>query len=119
MATGTFAVNNVAFALLPTTGKWVARDAIGITGDGHNIYGRTREFELRWGVFSPTEFNQWYTWFNQIGVTGTLVFALPEYGASVYEFKNYSGCTISEPSVAEYFVENYKEIVLLIRNIVA
>ena len=118
MATGTYAVNSVAFSLLPTTGKWMSRQSIGVTGDGHDIYGRTREFELRWGLFQPSEMNQWVTWFNSIGVTGTVVFTLPEYGALTYEFKNYSGCTISEPQVGEFFTENYREVVVSIRNIV-
>ena len=119
MATGTYAVNNVAFALMPTTGRWMPRNLIGISGDGHDIYGRTREFQLRWGLASPSEFNQWYTWFNSIGVTGTVVFSLPQYGAATYEFKNYSGCTISEPNIGEYFTENHREVAITLRNIVA
>jgi hypothetical protein len=118
MSTGSFCVNNVQFALLPTSGKWVSRSPIGITGDGHEIYGRSREFECRWDLSTQASIFQLNNYFLAIGVTGTVVVSLPEYGAATYEFKNYSGCILSELERSEYFVEHTQDVRLLIRNIV-
>ena len=52
------------------------------------------------------------------GISGTVVVSLPEYGSATYEFKNYSGCTLSELQRSDYFVEHTQDVRLLIRNIV-
>ena len=118
MSTGSYAINNVAFTLLPTTGKWVERSPIDITGDGHEIYGRTHEFELRWQLSTQASIFQLNNYFLQIGITGSVMVSLPEYGSLAYEFKNYTGCILSELARNDYFAEHTSDVRLLVRNIV-
>jgi hypothetical protein len=118
MSTGTYAVGNVAFSLQPTSGKWSSRSPIGITGDGHEIYGRTHEFECRWSLSTQASIFQLHNYFLAVGISGTVVVSLPEYGSAAYEFKNYSGCTLSELQRSDYFAEHTQDVRLLIRNII-
>jgi hypothetical protein len=118
MATGSFAINNVPLTLIPSSDRWVDRSPIGITGDGHEIYGRTHEYEMRWNLSSQASVFQLNNYFLAVGITGTVTVALPEYGALAYEFKNYSGCILSELQRGEYFAEYGMDVKLLIRNIV-
>lgn len=118
MATGTYAINGVEFLVPPTAGRWIKRSPVGITGDGHEIYPRTREFECLWGVGSPDIFHQIYDYFQRVGISGTVTVTLPEFGAAVYEFKNYSGCIVSDPGSDVYFSEHYTQFTVLIRNVV-
>jgi len=117
MSTGTYAISNTEFIIQPTSGRWLPRTPIGITGDGHEIYGRTHEFECRWSLASQDQIGQLHNFFLQVGISGTVMVSLPEYGSSTYEFVNYSGCTISELERGDYFSENTTEMRLLIRNI--
>ena len=118
MATGTYAVNNVAFTLLQTSGKWSSRSPIGITGDGHEVYGRTHDFECRWQLSTQASIFQLNNYFLAIGITGTVVVSLPEYGSLAYEFRNYSGCILSELQRNDYFADHTTDVRLLIRGIV-
>jgi hypothetical protein len=118
MSTGTYAIFGTEFTIQPTYGQWVNRNPIGISGDGHEIYGRTHEFECYWSLVSQDAIQQLNNYFLQVGISGTLVIALPEYGSSTYEFINYTGCTISELERRDYFSEHTKDVKLRIRNIV-
>jgi hypothetical protein len=118
MATGTYAISSVAFTLLPTEGRWLERSPIGITGDGHEICGRTHDFECRWNLSTQASIFQLNNYFLAVGITGTVTVTLPEYGSATYEFKNYSGCIVSELARGRYFVNHTQDVKLLIRGIV-
>ena len=117
-ASGTYAINGTDFNLQPTTGKWIPRDSLGFTGDGHPDYVGVREFELTWQLISAEDVNQLQTFFDNLGLTGTAVVDLPKYRNSTYIFESYSGCTISEPQMDVYFEQHETSITLLIYGIV-
>lgn len=115
---GTYAVNNVDFVLPPTSGKWVNRTQYGVDGQGHPIYSAVRSFELAWDLMSPTDVQQIIGFYNQV-VTGTVVACLPQWNAPGFLFYNYSGTTLTEPEVSEYFqgyTTTVKMTVLTIRT---
>ena len=113
----TYAIAGTALILQPETGKWIGRDSVGIDGSGHPIYPAVRKFEMRWGLMSPAEFQQIQNFYNAIGNTGTYVVALPEYGATTYVFKSYSGCTLREPEVEDFFEQYLTNATLLVLNV--
>lgn len=114
---GSYAFNNVNLTLQPTTGKWVERTAYGIDGNAHPIYSSFRNFELTWELISPADAKQLIDSFNTISTTGTVVSCLPEWGALEYQFMNYSGTTMQEPTVGEYFQGFIQSVKLLLINI--
>ena len=113
----TYKVNGTELILQPTQGRWMPRQMLGVDGNGHPVYAGTREFQLSWGVISPSEFNQLTGFFDAVVTTGTAVVDLPEFGASTYTFKSYSGCNLYEPEVRQYFSEHQLDTMLLITNI--
>jgi len=115
-ASGSYAVNGVTF-LPPTSGRWLPKNPIGVSGDGHAIYSGVREFELRWQLAFPSDVYQLQNFFGAINNTGTAVVDLPKYGHSSYEFYSYSGCVLREPEQGEYFSENQTDILLLVTNV--
>lgn len=114
---GTYAFNDVSFTLQPTTGKWAERTSYGVDGGKHPVYSQLRNFELTWGLISPSDAKQIIDTYNSVGNTGTVVACLPEWGATEYQFKNYSGSTMQEPTVGEYFQGFIKEVKLLLLGI--
>src|SRR5512139_239587 len=102
----TYKVGGTEISIQPTSGRWIPRDVIEYDGNGHPIYPRLREFELRWQLLDDTTTNQLQTFFNSVGVTGSVVVDLPKYGDSTYAFYAYSGCVLNEPEFGRYFVEN-------------
>lgn len=117
-ASGTYAINGTELLLQPTTGRWLPRDSLGFTGDGHPDYVGVREFEMSWQLISVNDSNQLQTFFNALGLTGTAVVDLPKYRSATYIFESYSGCTISEPQMDVYFEEHETSVTLLIYGIV-
>lgn len=113
----TYKINGVEMTLQPTTGRWVPKQLVGITGDGHHVYPSIREFEMRWQLGSPSDVDQLVTWFETQVLTGTLVVTLPQWHRSSYTFYDYTGCTMSEPEFDVYFNENITNVALVIRNI--
>jgi len=112
-----YKINGTTLLIEPTSGRWLSRNQFGIDGAGHPIYSPTRQFEINFGLLSPQEHNQLQGFFDNVITTGTAVVDLPEYGASSYTFKSYSGCTLREPEQGQYFVENLAEVRLLVTNI--
>lgn len=110
-------INGTELLLQPTSGRWLPRTMLGVSGDGHGIYSGVREFEMRFQLGSPQDYNQVITFFNSIQPTGTAVVTLPRFGYSTYEFFDYSGCTIREPETGPYFSEYQNDLLLLITNI--
>lgn len=117
MPTGSYAINNVEITIQPTEGHWIPRNPLGVDGNGHFVYPPYREFEMTWGLLSPSDVNQLQTFFNSIGNTGTAVVNLPKYADANYMFYAYSGCVLQEPSFGVYFAENHTDISLLISKI--
>lgn len=115
-ASGSYAVNGATF-LPPTSGRWLPKNPLGVSGDGHAIYAGVREFELKWQLAFPSDVYQLQNFFGAINNTGTVVVDLPRYGYSSYEFYSYSGCVLREPEQGEYFSENQTDILLLVTNI--
>jgi hypothetical protein len=110
-------INGTELLLQPTTGKWMPRTRLGISGDGHAIYSGIREFELRFVLETPSEYNQLITFFDGLNPTGTAVITLPRFGYSTYEFFEYSGCILREPEAGPYFTEHQQDILLIVSNI--
>ena len=112
-----YGFNGVAFTLPPTEGTWVERPLLNKTGDGHFVYPAIRQFEMRWGLVTPAQLDEVLTYFENMQLTGTLVVGLPKWSATTYVFENYTGCTISEPTVKRYFAEHITDVYLLVDNI--
>jgi len=114
---GTYAVNNVNFTLPPTSGHWLERTNYGIDGEGHVLYPATRSFEMVWELISTDDASQIIGFYNAISSTGTSVVCLPDWGNSNFLFRNYSGCTLVEPTINEYFQGYITNMSLKILNI--
>jgi len=114
---GSYGINGTDFTLQPSTGKWNERDTLGIDGNGHPIYPQVREFNLHWALISTDDLSQIINFYNQCGNTGTVVADLPQWGVAGYQFYSYSGCTISEPTIGEYFNEFVTDVRLVIMKV--
>jgi hypothetical protein len=112
-----FKLNGTELTHQPTEARWLPRDAIAFDGNGHAIYPSIREFEMRFALLSPAEYNQMMSVFNSVGATGTAVVTLPQFGAATYTFYDYSGCVLQEPVAQEYFAQHQTSITLLISRI--
>jgi len=113
----TYAIAGTALSLQPETGKWLPRAELGVDGSGHPVYPALREFEMGWSLMDAASWNQLCNLFDTVSTTGTVVASLPEYGAAAYAFKSYSGCTLLEPEVGEYFEEHVVGVRLVLLNI--
>ena len=114
---GSYAFNNTNLTLQPTTGKWHDRTSYGVDGGGHPVYASTRNFELKWELISTADAKQIIDVYNAVGNTGAVVSCLPEWGNVGYSFKNYSGTTLQDPQVGEYFQGYIQSVSLLILNV--
>ena len=114
---GSYSINGQAFAIQPTTGKWLPREEIARDGLGHPFYPGVREFEVTFSLKDATGTYQLQQFYNQIAVTGTAVVELPKYGHYSYDFYRYSGCVLSEPQFGNYFAEHISDVTLLISNV--
>ena len=112
-----YKINGTELSLQPTSGRWVERGVQGFDGGGHPVYPAPREFELRWQLISATDSNQIQAFFNGVAATGTAVVDLPKYMESSYTFYSYSGCTLGEPSVGEFFQSHQSDLILIVHNI--
>ena len=111
---GTYSFNGTSLLLMPTEARWVDRAMIGITGNGRPTYPASRQFEMKWGFMSMTEFHQVQGFYNSIQSTGTVVVDLPKQGTTPYQFYSYSGCTLQEPNVGVFFETYVSDVSLLI-----
>lgn len=115
--TGSYAINGSDITIQPTSGQWKPRDPLGVDGNGHFVYPPYREFEMSWGLLSPSDTNQLQNFFASIGNTGTAVVDLPKYANISYTFYSYTGCVLQEPSFGIFFTEHQTDITLLITKI--
>jgi hypothetical protein len=115
--TGTYAFNGTSLLLMPTEAGWVSKELIGISGNGHPTYPGVREFEMNWDYMAMDEFAQIQTLFDGVHSTGSLVVDLPKYGTTPYTFYSYSGCTLKEPEVGNFYETYVTKVRLLILRI--
>lgn len=113
----TYKINGTSLTLQPTEGKWVDRETIGTDGNGRPVYAAPREFEMKFNLSSSSDWSQMRNFFLAVGSTGTVTVDLPEYGASTYQFRTYSGCILSEPTTGPYFEEHIQDFKLLVSRI--
>lgn len=113
---GSYAINNVDLTLQPSTGKWLERSDYGFDGNGHPIYSQFRDFELKWELISTNDAQQIINFYNTVGNTGTVVSCLPDWGNANFAFRNYSGTTLQDPQVSEYFQGYIQSVTLLVVN---
>lgn len=114
---GSYAINGTDLTLQPTAGRWLDRTSLGFTGDGHPEYAGVREFEMRWELISMDDTQQLQDFFDNMGVTGTVVVDLPKY-KQPWQFFSYSGAVMGEPSSSEYFEKHETNVVLVVYGIV-
>lgn len=114
---GTYAIGGVDFPLPPTTGKWNERTSYGVDGNGHPIYSSIRSFELKWELISMSDLATLTGFYNAVGNTGTAVACLPKWGDPTFTFYNYSGTTLQEPSISEYYQGYVQNVTMLITNV--
>lgn len=112
---GTYAINTND--LCPETARWIPKSPLGIDGNGHPIYSAVKEFEMTWGLISMSDFNTLYQSYVLVSNTGTITADLPEWGASDFRFRRYSGTIIHEPETGEFFTNHVSNVRLLITNI--
>ena len=105
----------------PSMGRWLPRRQIDVQGDNRPIYGPMRSFELTWELQAYGDWEVLVAVFDQIQSTGTAVVELPAYPTATgvpFAFREYSGCTLSEPVVGETFLQEYPvNVALVIGNI--
>jgi hypothetical protein len=110
----------------PTTGQWQSRSMVDVQGDNRPIYGPVRAFTLKWQIETYEQWSLLVATFNELQSSGTAVVRLPAYPWDVYPaatgtpyaFREYSGCTLAEPAVGEFFQGYPLDVELLIANIV-
>ena len=112
-----FKINGTSLTHQPSEHRWKERDPLGLTGDGKPLYDAFHEYELEWDFLNPTEYNEIFTYYSAIGITGSAVVSLPRYAFATYTFFAYSGCLLSEPTYENYFEEYYQGVRLLITRI--
>jgi len=111
------AFNGSVLITQPSTHGWNQRDSVGIDGNGVEVYVAPREYSLKFDLLDTDEFNQIYTLFLAQGVTGSLVSTLPKWNASPYQWYQYSGTIIREPTYEGYFQNYYQNVYLLVVRI--
>lgn len=111
-----YKLNGIELQVQPTTGQWIAKDIFGIAGDGRAMYPGVRQFELRWQTLDPSGTAQLQN-FYLMGTTGTMVADLPKYADPAYGFYSYTGVSVHEIELDEYFNGYYLGVVLLITNV--
>jgi len=113
-----YIINGTTLNLQPTVGRWITRTELGFTGNGHPEYPGVREFEMRWQLSPMVDANEVQGLYDALDVTGTATVSLPKYKGTPWQFWEYSGTTLGEPTSGEYFEQHEQDIVLVIYGIV-
>lgn len=115
-----YVVNGVVLPC-PSNGRWVPRRPIDVQGDNRPLYAPVRAFELRWTL---TGFEDWAVLvasFEELQSSGTATVELPAYPTATggsFEYREYSGCTLSEPQIGPFFNQEYPtNVAIIIGNI--
>ena len=112
-----YKINNTTLFLQPEKGRWIDRQALGMDGAGHPVFASPREFELSWSLMDSSGLYQLQNFYNLMGNTGTISATLPQYATPPYGYHDYSGCTMSEPTVCFFYEEHYTDVKLIIYKI--
>lgn len=111
-------INGTSLPVQPSEHRWVDREQLGTDGNGRAIYTAFREYEIKWDMLSPDEFNTMNNYFLSIGQTGTANVSLPQYPpTSTYQFQTYSGTILREMTYSGYFENYYKDVRFMIARI--
>jgi hypothetical protein len=105
----------------PTTFRWLPRRVVDVQGDNRPIYAAPRQCEFRFDLVGYEDFSALQDFFFTIQSTGTAVINVPAYpyGTGIaYGYREYSGCTMAEPTMGPFFEEHPVDAVLLITNVV-
>jgi len=111
------AINGYVYEHQPTDHHWIARDPVGIDGNGVAVYPAYRQYEIKFDFLDTDEWNNTYQSFLQQGVTGTLTAVLPKWNATPYQWYTYSGVQIREMEYGGWFQNYYQDVRLLIVKI--
>lgn len=113
---GSFACNGTSLTLQPSGGQWLERESFGIAGDAKTVYSAVRQFEMQFQLLSPSDFNQFLGFYTS-SAASPVVMDLPQYDASAYQFKSYTGCSLREPVMGPYFNGYPSEVRLTVYGI--
>lgn len=111
---------NVIFK--PTTGEWLPRRPLGIQGDNRPVYPPVRSFRMRWVLEAYEDWATIQDFFRAIESSGTNVVTIPAFPTATgqsHAFREYSGTTLSEPTIGPFFETFPRNVVLVINNIPA
>ena len=111
--------NGTGLMLPPTTAGWMEQESIGTNGAGYQIYPALREFQMTFNLTSQNEWFELRNYFNMVGTTGTLVATLPDIDNNTFAYKNYTGVILRQPTMQEYFNEEWStevRVTLLVRT---
>lgn len=114
---GSFGVNGTNFILPPSQFGWSERQEFGEDGGGHPIYSAYRSFDISWELCHPNDMKQILDAYALCSTTGTVSFDLPQWAADGYKFATYSGCTMKEPAMGNYFNEYIQNVKLRIQMV--
>lgn len=112
--------------ITPTQFTWLSRPVVDQQGDNRPIYAPVRQAQLRWQLEFYEEASILLATFNEMQASGTAVVRIPAlpnftpYPAATgtpYQFREYSGCTLSEPQLGAFFEGFPTEVLLVINNI--
>jgi hypothetical protein len=101
--------NGTDLDIQPAEHGWVEQDMLGVDGDGRAIYPALREYRMVFSLLSQNDFVDLLGYFRQ-SITGTVVATLPEWGAPVYQYHNYSGAVVRQPAYQTYFEEHSLDV---------
>lgn len=110
-------INGTELSLPPTSHGWIPKTLLGTGGAGHSFHSAVQEYEMNWELVPVDDLAQLINFSDSIGITGTAVVQLPQYGASTYTFYPYSGCIINEPELGPYFEQHVTNVRLVVSNI--
>jgi hypothetical protein len=100
----------------PEAGRWDPRRALGVAGDGHNVYPEVRQFQMRWRLLPLDDLKTLYDVFAGAS-SGTSVVELPDPYAGSWTFREFSGVIVHEPTFGDYFEEHVTSVALILSNI--
>lgn len=115
--TNVIAFNGATLSNQPSEHGWMERDSVGTDGNGIPVYVAPRSYELKWDALDEDGWNEIYTYFTTMGVTGTIVASLPKWKGTNYQFQNYSGTVLREMTYDGWFMNYYRNVRLVISRI--
>jgi hypothetical protein len=114
-----YKINSTTILTQPTAGGWVARETLGVDGNGHAIYPSLREFEMVWDYIDLDTSHQLQDFYDTVSNTGTISVDLPLFNdvGATGTYQTYSGCVMREPEFGQYFEYHRGDVKLLIVRI--